>query len=274
MEPKPKWLARHAVVAYFALTFAISWTAAALVALPSFLRHEPFSPITGIRMFPAMLLGPILASIVLTWQLEGGAALRALFGRMRRWRVGKWAFALLLPPVLVLGVLTALMHIVSPNFAPNRFWLGIAFGLPAGILEELGWSGFAFPHMRERMNALRASILLGLFWSLWHMPVINYLGTVTPHGRHWLLFFLAFGFAMTAMRVLISWLYTNTGSLLLAQAMHVSSTGALVVFSPPDVSAMEEIAWYGAYGLALWCVVAMIAKRMPAAQPHSNLRQA
>ena len=53
--------------------------------------------------------------------------------------------------------------------------------------------------------------------------------------------------AMTAMRVLIAWIYTNTKSVLLAQLMHVSSTGSLVLFSAARVTALQEAMWYALY---------------------------
>jgi uncharacterized protein len=56
-------------------------------------------------------------------------------------------------------------------------------------------------------------------------------------------FFLAFSLAMTAMRVLIAWIYTNTKSVLLAQLMHVSSTGSLVLLSAARVTALQEAMW-------------------------------
>lgn len=65
---------------------------------------------------------------------------------------------------------------------------------------------------------------------------------------------------MTAMRVLICWIYPNTESVLLAQFMHVSSTGSLVIFSAPRVSAAQEAIWYGLYGISLWVLVAVISK--------------
>jgi len=63
---------------------------------------------------------------------------------------------------------------------------------------------------------------------------------------------------MTAMRVLIAWLYANTKSVFLTQLMHVSSTGSLVALSPPAVTAQQEAMWYGIYAVILWVVVALL----------------
>jgi uncharacterized protein len=252
---------RYPVVAYFALTFLISWTGALAVAAPHLIRHQPLPKMTGILMFPVMLLGPSLAGIVLTRIVDGKSGLRALFSQMfRAWAPPGWYAVLFIPPVLVLTVLLFLQRFVSPVYAPNRFFMGMLFGIPAGFLEEIGWMGYAFPKMRSQSNGLTPSILLGLFWALWHLPVINYLGTATPHGVYWLPFFLAFSLAMTAMRVLIAWIYTNTKSVLLAQLMHVSSTGSLVIFSAARVTAVQEAMWYALYGTVLWAAVGIVVK--------------
>jgi len=251
----------YLVVTYFALTFLISWTGALIVAARDLLRHHPLPQITGILMFPVMLLGPSLAGIALTRIVDGNSGLRVLFSQMFRARVAaRWYAALLLPPAFVLTVLLLLETFVSPVYAPNRFFLGLLFGIPAGFLEEIGWTGYALPKMRSESDGLIPSILLGLLWALWHLPVIDYLGTATPHGVYWIRFFLAFSVAMAAMRVLIAWVYTNTKSLLLAQLMHVSSTGALVVFSAARVTAAQEATWYVLYGAVLWIAVGIVVK--------------
>jgi membrane protease YdiL (CAAX protease family) len=253
-------VARHPVAAYFALTFAVSWLGAFAVAAPHLLRGEPIPKFAGLMMFPAMLLGPSVIGIVLTRTVDGTSGLRDFLSRMRRMRFpARWYAALFIPPAMVLIVLLSMKTFVSPVFAPNRFFIGLSFGLVAGFFEEIGWMGFAFPKMRRPGNALGPAILLGLLWSAWHIPVIDYLGTSTPHAAYWLPFFLAFAAAMTAMRVLIAWTYTNTNSILLAQLLHATSTGSLVVFSPPHISAAQESLWYALYAAALWLLVVLIA---------------
>lgn len=250
---------RYPIVTFFALTFTISWAGALAIAAPHLVHHQPLPKMTGILLFPVMLLGPSFAGIVLTRIVDGREGLRNLFSRMFLARVSPvWCTTLLIPPALVLTVLLFLQRFVSPVYALNRFFMGMLFGIPAGLLEEIGWMGYAFPKMRPQSNGLAGGIILGLLWSLWHMPVIDYLGTATPHGSNWLPFFLAFTLAMTAMRVMIAWIYTNTKSVLLAQLMHVCSTGSLVIFSPPGVTALQEVVWYALYGAALWIVVSIV----------------
>ena len=266
----------YPATSYFVLTFLISWTCAFAVAAPALLRQEPLPRLTGILMFPAMLLGPSIASLALTTIVDGEPGLRDLLVRLTRWRIpARWYAVLALPSALVLFVLSALRAFVSPAYTPNHFWLGVFFGIPAGILEEIGWMGFAFPKLTQWRAQFSSAIVLGLLWSLWHLPVINFLGAATPHGRYWFPFFLAFAAAMTAMRVLIAWVYTNTHSVLLAQLLHISSTSSLVVFSPA-VSPAREVFWYALYAVALWFVVLLARGRYDAqlsadralARPH------
>jgi membrane protease YdiL (CAAX protease family) len=260
-RPYKQTIGRRPVAAFFLLTFLISWIGAFAVAAPQLIHHRHPTKMTGLLMFPVMLVGPCISGIVLTSILEGARGLRRLLAQMSLSSFpARWYAALLVPPVLILTVLLCLERFVSSAYEPNRFFVGILFGIPAGFLEEIGWTGYALPKMRAQSSTLAASLVLGIIWSLWHIPVVDYLGTASPHGTFWLPFFLAFTLAMTAMRVLIAWIYSNTHSLLAAQLMHVSSTGSLVVFSPTQVTAAQEVRWYALYGLVLWIAVAIVAK--------------
>src|SRR5271165_7666643 len=88
---------RYPVVAYFVLTFTISWTSALAVAAPHLIRQRPLPRMTGFLMFPAMLLGPSVAGILLTRLVDGKSGLRDLFSRMFRWRFPiRWYATLLI----------------------------------------------------------------------------------------------------------------------------------------------------------------------------------
>lgn len=265
------FLRKHPALSYFLLTFTISWTAAVLVAAPKLLQRGPLPKLTGILMFPAMLLGPSFAGIFLTRRVDGREELRNLFARMRHVRFPlRWYSVVLIPPAMVLGVLYCLKAFVSPVYAANRFWLGVSFGLLAGFLEEIGWTGFAYPKLRQRFAVLPAAAILGLFWGLWHAPVIDFLGAASPHGKALPAFFAAFVAVMAAMRVLIAWFYQRTHSVALAQLIHISSTGALVVFSPPAASPAQEASWYALYAVALWALVITLLWVSPTANLPQN----
>jgi CAAX protease family protein len=249
---------RYPSVTYFALTFTISWLGAFLVAAPGLVRGQPVPKFSGLLMFPVMLLGPSLAGIVLTRIVDGPGAVRELFRRVTFPVSPAWYAALLIPHAALFSVLLLLKTLVSPVFTPNTFYAGVAFGVLAGFVEEIGWTGFALPKLARSFSAFSSAVLLGILWGLWHLPVVDYLGAATPHGAYWLRYAMIFTVAMTAMRVLICWVYANTQSILLAQLLHVSSTGALVVFTPPGASAAQETFWLAIYAAALWLVVAVV----------------
>jgi membrane protease YdiL (CAAX protease family) len=247
---------------YFTLTFLISWLGAFALVANKLIHGVVIPKLYGILMFPIMLLGPFVSGIVLTGIKGGKQALKDLATKLNPARVSKpWFLALLIPPASILFILTFLSITTSKIYAPNLFQLGFLFGIPAGLLEEIGWMGFAFPNMNQHRSAFSNSILLGLIWGLWHLPAINFLGTASPHGSYLFLYFLSFVMVMTAIRVIIAWVYNNTQSLFLCQLMHISSTGFLVMLSPSPITIQQEPIWYFAYSIVLWIIVFIIVYR-------------
>jgi hypothetical protein len=109
--------------------------------------------------------------------------------------------------------------------------------------------------MRTRFGPFLAANVLGVAWGVWHLPVIDSLGAASPHGGAFIAFFGAFVLLLTAVRVLIAWVYDNTGSLRMAELVHASSTGFLVILSAPHVTPPQEAGWYFAYAIVLWIIV-------------------
>jgi membrane protease YdiL (CAAX protease family) len=254
---------RAPLLAFFSLAYTASAVALGVIGWPR-LDGTGGQPVASLVMFPVIVIAVGLAGLGMTAVMEGRQGLHRLRVRMTHWRLGRWWLVLLVPPLGMLLVLTAMQTFVSPSYAPHFLVFGIAAGTLAGLFEEMGWTGFAFPRMSARVGALVGALVLGLLWALWHFPVVDSLGAASPHGSAWPLFFGAFAAVLVATRVLISWLYTNTGSVLGAQFLHATSTGSLVVLSPSAVSPDQEALWYLTYAVLLWIVVAVIVARFGA----------
>jgi membrane protease YdiL (CAAX protease family) len=256
------FIQRHSIATYFVLAYGISWSCILVVAALKGFRPDAIELQDGILMFLAMLVGPSLAGITMTAVLEGRSGLRSLVSRMGRWRVDlRWYAVLLVFPVLILTTLLTLTALVSPVFAPHFTAVGMVVGLLAGLFEEIGWTGFALPKLQVKYSALAAALLLGVPWGLWHI-LADYFGNISTMAVFWFPTFLGFMAAMTASRVLITWVYNNTGSLLLAQLMHVSSTGFLAVLGPSPsapIAPAYNALWYAVYALVVAVVAAIVA---------------
>jgi membrane protease YdiL (CAAX protease family) len=246
---------RVALAGYFLIVYAAS---AAVFVIP----------ISPLYLFPVLVAAAAAAGLGLTAVSGGRNALRALIARLKPRRMELPILAVVLvPPAGVLITLTALSVSVSPAFAPGLFLVGLPIGVVAGFLEEIGWTGFAYPHLRVRFGALPAALLLGILWGLWHLPVVDSLGAASPHGLSWAAFFAAFIAVLVPGRCLICWAYDRTQSLLLAQLMHASSTASLAVLGPQHVTPAQEATWYAAYAALLWVMVGVPAVLRRARQP-------
>lgn len=255
------FIKRHPVVSYFVLAYAIAWGGILTVASAKGFRADKFEILDVMLMFLAMLVGPSLTSLILTAVVDGKNGLRSLWARMTLWRVGAhWYAMTLLFPILIMAVLVTLNALFSPIFAPSFTAIGIVIGLFAGFFEEIGWTGFALPKLDLRHSPMIAGLTLGVLWGLWHI-LAEYFGNSTAMGPLWLPYFL-FGFvaAMTATRILITWVYNQTGSILLAQLMHASSTGFLAALGISANSPMGPSGYalaFIVYAVALWVLVAI-----------------
>jgi membrane protease YdiL (CAAX protease family) len=175
------FITRHPVAAYFALTFAISWGGALLAIGGSggMWGTTPTSDPLFVYALMAMLAGPSVTGILLTALVYGRTGFREFRSRLLKWRVGAnwYAVALLTAPLLMTATLFAL-SLTSPAFLPGIFTtddntslllVSLAVGLSAGVFEELGWTGFAIPALRRRYGLLATGLIVGIWWSAWHL---------------------------------------------------------------------------------------------------------
>ena len=267
----------HPVLSYYALVFAISWCGI-LIAVGLGPGGLPATKEQAAMLFPFVLLalfaGPSVSGIVLTGLVHGRAGFRNLLARMTRWRVAaRWyAVALLTAPLLVTGTLLA-FSLTSPEFLPRilttsdkatLLLFGIGWGLiGGGLLEELGWTGFAVPTLRQRYGVLSTGLIVGLLWGVWHF-LVAFWGSGTTSGALSVAIFLPavlfYVGSLPAYRVLMVWVYDRTGeSMLVAMLMHASFSASMLILQPLRLALVPGLTWNLVLAAALWVVVGAVA---------------
>lgn len=262
-------LRQRPLVGYFALAYGITWGGILVVLAGKGFDLVTPGPEDTAVIAASMLLGPCASGLMWTAWLDGRAGLRDLWQRLAHWRVGwGWAgVALLTLPLLLLTILWPLSAWVDPAFAP-RFKLQLfVLGLVAGCCEEIGWTGFATPRLLARRSVLAAGLQLGVLWAIWHAAA-DFSSNHATMGAHWWAWFGVFWLAtLPACRMLMTWVYARTRSVLLAMLMHASYTGWLLVLYP-STTFEHGLVWQALLALGLWLAVFMVwLVRGPGATP-------
>jgi membrane protease YdiL (CAAX protease family) len=268
------FIKRHPLLSYFALAFAISW--GGMLPIIGGPGAIPGTAEETTKLFPAVYLvtvaGPSLAGLLLTGLAGGWVGLRELGFRLLKWRVGAgwYAVAFLITLLTVMAILLAL-SLVSSEFVPGilttsvrasllRFGFLVGLGLGTGLLEELGWTGFAVPTLlRLRYGVLSTGLIVGFLWGAWHF-LSNVWASGTASGVPLALFMpvILFSF-LPPYRVLMVWVYARTGSLLVAILMHASLVAFWLISMPRAIAGVPLVTWYLVWAAALWVVVGAVA---------------
>ena len=259
---------RRPLLAYYVLTFALSWGGFVLLVGPSSLVNTNWQAEGKfLSAVLAMLAGPSIAGLLVTGLVDGRAGYRDLFLRLRTWRVGvRWyAFAILPAPIVSAGVLFTL-SMTSPLFTADDTAAVVLGGLGAGvttILEEIGWTGFVVPRLRRRHGVLTTGLIVGVLWGLWHFlqQVFvsgTYAGEIPPRAFLMLSVFAAVA-NLTAYRVLMVWVYDRTSSLLVTTLMHGMLTASSIFWFTPIATGALFLANVWLAAAVMWLLVGAVA---------------
>ena len=285
--PPAGLLARRPLTAFFALAYAGSW----IVWLPLVLAGKNlFLAPTAIPPGLAFLLtvlapfaGPTLAAFVITAVLEGRAGVRALLGRYTQWRfgLGWYAVALGLAPIALLAAIAVLYGL--PARLPGGvelLELGLSYLVTllvnlciGGVLgEEPGWRGFALPRLQTRYGPLLGSLVLSLFWSFWHVPLI-----FTPGGTTWtgnIGLYVALNAALTFLH---TWVFNGTrASLVGVLLLHasVNTSARMILPAVPGLSRdTGNLLLVAVYGIVALLILGVTRGRLAfSGQPQAGER--
>ena len=239
------------LVAFFTLIFILSVPFYILNAL-AYLNVFG-TPKMGALYIALFTITPIASASILTFRRLGSQGLKELLGRIfdfKRITRSRWYVAIILlsPLIFLLSLIWIILSgtPVPPALTPLvtlpavfPFFFLLATG------EEVGWMGYAFEQMQARDSALRAALVLGMIWALWHVPFLVFM---MPDP----IILTAQFFTTIGIRVLVVWIFNNTGNSVFAAILfHAVDNTALVTF--PEIKAITP------WGSVVFCGLVMIA---------------
>ncbi|MCX8188614.1 MAG: CPBP family intramembrane metalloprotease [Nitrososphaeria archaeon] len=223
---------------FFMITFAFSWTfwvpqaliSTNMLSVPSVFKDFLFSP------FNPAAFGPLVSALSLTYLNGGKAGVKLLLRRGINYRFKTiWYIPIFLFFPIITGS-ALLLAILSGNPIPNIYVLSnplmILFGfvyiffLGGPFQEEWGWRGYALDRLQARWNALFSSMLLGIVWGCWHLPLFFITGTIQSQTPIWGFMILIF-----CGTIFFTWIYNNTGgSILAVMLFHTMNNLSFYIF--------------------------------------------
>lgn len=174
MNTKQSWFQRHPLLGYFLLAYAISWA----IGIP--LGLNPQGKINWQLPFYVHYLyafGPMLAAFIMTGFTKGKSGISDIFKRLLNWHMHPVWWIVTFSPLAGYLIIVIIQRFIQGtwidfsllgqvNFLPNLgFGALILWIFTFGIGEEIGWRGYALPRLQQKMNALSATLVLGLLWA-------------------------------------------------------------------------------------------------------------
>ena len=267
-EPRSFEYKTPGLAAFFLLTYFVSWSCFAAGAALS-RGSRSLSGVGGIVIVLGVF-APGFVALALIARAGGRVAVSAVLQRILPGSAGaKWyAFAIfyMFAIKLCVAVILRLSSGAWPAFGDAPLLMmavSIFISTPVQAGEEIGWRGFALPRLAARFGLGKASVLLGVIWAVWHLPLF-----FIPVSDAFRQSFPVYLLQVTALSVAVAWLYWRTGgNLLLVMLLHaaVNNTkdvvpSAVAAASDPFTLRSSTVAWLTA--ALLWAGAGYFLLRM------------
>ena len=220
MDAIKTWVEKHPLIYFFVLAYALSW----FIEIPLALQARGIIK----HVFPGSFhylagYGPLLSALIITGITGGSEGLQELWSQMTRWRVKPGWWLVSVSPLGIYILATVVLWLIrgqgidlatmgQGDYLPSLGLVAIPLWiLTFGIGEETGWRGFALPRLQKDRSALSATLLLWVFWALWHLPLFFY--SYEPSIIPGMLIGLLAG------AITFTWLYNSTGGSVLMVAI-------------------------------------------------------
>jgi len=213
-NPLTNFFKKNALIIFFVLSYLIMIISVVIIYFGTIVSMD-------ILFFYISVWSPTISAIIIAGIIGGWSEIKRLLSGFLKWKVG--GFWYLAGFFLMIGPLVfALFYLLLGGEAPGN--PGLTWGLifitlintliNGPLSEEAGWRGFALPRLESKFSALNSSIIMGLIWACWHIPLYF----IEPRMPFYIFIIL-----VLVITILMTWAYNNTkGSLIITVIFHFS----------------------------------------------------
>lgn len=237
-------LKKHEILIFLFMTFlgtylcwGVLWAASKGIINKDIFSNTVFY--TFLRILGGSM--PSIMGIILIGGFYGRTGLKELFGKLSKWKMSILFYLLVLFPINAQRIITYLICELAgmnvsvstgsqyQSFKTNSilgiFILFLAIVLLGGpISEEFGWRGFLLPRLQNKIHPFFSAVIVGVIWSLWHVPMFFIEKTVYSN-------FTIYTLVTILLSIEITWMYNRTqGSLIFPILLHgLDNTYAVII---------------------------------------------
>jgi uncharacterized protein len=221
------------VILFVVLAFGLAWVWSGFWLLPYLgtLLTQSTTPTDMVeRLGPAATLGTMLTPMIAALIMRIFVSKEGVKGSLGLLRSPKYYLAaLIVPAVFVSAVILIVQALGLGEFRWSEanwfvYLMLLVIALPVTLFtfgEEYGWRGYLLPRLLP-LGEIRASVLLGVIWGVWHLPLIL-AGLNYPGVNVWMAI-IVFTFVTVALSFTYTWFYVaSSGSVLVAAVFHAST---------------------------------------------------
>ena len=221
------------VILFVLLAYGLAWAWSGFFLFPYLgtLLTQSTTPTDLLgRLGPAATLGTMLTPMIAALIMRIFVSKEGLKGSLGLLRAPKYYLAaLIVPAVFVTAVVLIVQSLGLGEFRWSEatwfvYLMLLVIALPVTLFtfgEEYDWRGYLLPRLLP-LGEIRASVLLGMIWGVWHLPLIM-AGLNYPGVNVWMAIII-FTFVTVALTFTYTWFYVaSSGSVLVAAVFHAST---------------------------------------------------
>lgn len=238
------------LLSFLLLAFGLAWSIFVLFVFATDWVVSTFGELSGRHpLFILAVYAPAISALLLVSLRAGLAGTGRFLSRLFLWRASVWWYFFLIlgfPAISFTGAALKGNAMSAPVFTEPLGSLlpAIGFMLVLGPVEELGWRGFALPILQRRFVPFWAGLVLGVIWTVWHLPAFLLSGT--PQAAWG---FMPFFAGAVACSVILTAFFNNArGSILLAMLFHFQMNNPLW----PDAQPYDMYVYVIAAVVVVW----------------------